>query len=101
MLAPGSKGTCVADVIVIGNAVCGEVWALSVKRGAWAGPAERLAMWEEWNGRDVMALLVFVEVAVEPDRALRVNNHKHTIVWFREVLEGGELGEVTRRPPWE
>lgn len=82
--AAGSKG--VADLLVIGNAVAGEVWAVNVKVRVWAGPIERAIMWEAWRGRDVVPILAFVD---------------GSSVWWREVLPGGALGLVNDVPPWE
>jgi hypothetical protein len=96
--AAGSKG--VADLVVIGNAVCGEVWAVNVKRSRWAGPAERLTMWEAWQGRDVVPILAYVVVEAERDKDKRTDRRKRTVVWWREVQSGGELGAVTKGAPW-
>jgi hypothetical protein len=61
-----------------------------VKRGRWAGPADRVAMARAWNGKGKPWL---VRVEAGPGRA--------RVFTYRRVNYDGSLGLVTSVAPWD
>lgn len=84
-----SAGSHGAADLIVSDTDRGEVWALDIKRNAWAGPRSRARMVEVWWGR---ATPVMVRVEVRGGRR---------VLSFRRVLRRGGLGVVTTTAPWD
>jgi len=81
--AAGSHGT---DLVVIDR---GRVYAVDVKRNAWASPASRAEMARAWRGKGAPWLVM---VRAGP-------GHARTFT-YRRVKLGGRMGEPVEQAPW-